>query len=1231
MRRLRFTHVVVVINLVTMTPIVAVAFVIPPSSSLLPLFPSTHSSSSSSSSSTARTSYSPLLLLADEKKKEMPNNDQVANNDNDDNNNNNKENDSRYPRQRRYMQKTKSLKSDKTNTTTHESKLSSELSSREILKSFEDVIIQQQHPRKKTTVVVRRVNNGYDIDGSIDELLNSMMDDLLLVFNSNDDNDQPQQQQQQKQQRRISECIKPRDASSIIRLLGQRPYLHMTMLQFCRTYCHDMYDNSMERRQRGGQPTPTSAAAATAAAAQDAIMYAYSAVIAAIAKPPPITVTKRKMLSKSSSTISLQTEKGKGRHPQDKTSSTTTTNDDDSTNNNNNNNITILTTSNYRNSTYLKSLLSEMKDMYNIHTPNSYILSGILLGIDDMVESIALLNDFEQQYSAISNNNNNNNNDNLEQPILTVHVYNVVIATCSKSINNNINNSNNNNNNNNGWQCALSILRRMIQHGPEPNEQTYSYVLGACATAGQMNVAFSLLDSLLHGGGGGGGDDGDGRSTKKVIRPITPELCLPLLKAFANAGDSTRAKLIISMMNENNSVMTTNSTTAAAATTTTTTTTTTTAITTEMMNLYLLSLARNDEHHNQQMEASIVLKGMIINGPFPDIVSYNTVLLVYANAGDYDGARDLLDRMTNGIDDTIISSTTNSIIIRPDVISYNTVLSCASPHDALSLIQEMKLTRRNRVGGIRPNSITYVNAITRCRKTSINGGIDPRIAFDIAIHLLNMARKEEDFGITLLNVYVYSSVIWMAEAVNDYRTAVQVLREMKKCPPPNAICYDGVISVLSKQGLHREALYLYYEMQSKDLSATRRTYNRLVYAVTNSIDTELSHTKKIALLEGILTKMPVDDRNVHVGGPLFESIIRYHGAVTDSRRVYQTARRVFDLIAEPVDDACLSAMLRVCSLAEPVMWKEALEIVRMFPRPGLVSTSALNYAVITCAKADQYDEALDLIDLYGGLRNDKGVGVRAINAVISACGRSYRPDMAVQILNDMETMYGVKPDEASYRSAIIACNQAEHRERIHQQTSSTGHKLKWWECALSLLRRMKEDDLKPSVQTVSSVVSACEAAGEWQHALGVLASIFPLLFLDGSILPIPMFPLIDGVEQMGKTEPPNLFCLNAAISACEKGGRWVEALQLYENIRSMNSAKPNFITVNSLLIALERAEQTALAESIYRNAVKEKTVLPWKRRYDNDGKLKTMMVSPNYWFYSVVCIVILISHNKCHL
>lgn len=204
----------------------------------------------------------------------------------------------------------------------------------------------------------------------------------------------------------------------------------------------------------------------------------------------------------------------------------------------------------------------------------------------------------------------------------------------------------------------------------------------------------------------------------------------------------------------------------------------------------------------------------------------------------------------------------------------------------------------------------------------------------------------------------------------------------------------------------------------------------------------------------------------------------------------------------------------------------------------------------------------------------------------------------------MSLRYGVEPDEVSYRIAIIACNQAEHREHkeLQCEISDNGPVLTWWECALSLLRRMREDDISPSLQSISSAVSACEAAGQWQRAIGVLELM-------------PSFSPLLGDDQMKEMndpdEPANLYCLNAAISACEKGGAWFEALQLYESIRSAQNTKnavmPNFITVSSLLIALEKANQLELAESIYTDAIRDGVVSPWKRRHDNDGKLRIMM------------------------
>lgn len=110
-------------------------------------------------------------------------------------------------------------------------------------------------------------------------------------------------------------------------------------------------------------------------------------------------------------------------------------------------------------------------------------------------------------------------------------------------------------------------------------------------------------------------------------------------------------------------------------------------------------------------------------------------------------------------------------------------------------------------------------------------------------------------------------------------------------------------------------------------------------------------------------------------------------------------------------------------------------------------------------------------------RRPLSLSVVAINSLIAACGRGRRPDLALAVLNEMESQFGLRPDKRSYRSAIIACNQAEHERRLRPRWSDVCHEdadeddleaMQWWECAISLLRRMGENGIKADIQTFVS-------------------------------------------------------------------------------------------------------------------------------------------------------------------
>ena len=71
--------------------------------------------------------------------------------------------------------------------------------------------------------------------------------------------------------------------------------------------------------------------------------------------------------------------------------------------------------------------------------------------------------------------------------------------------------------------------------------------------------------------------------------------------------------------------------------------------------------------------------------------------------------------------------------------------------------------------------------------------------------------------------------------------------------------------------------------------------------------------------------------------------------------------------------------------------------------------------------------------------------------------------------------------------------------------------------ALSLLDEMRVAAVAPNVISYSAAISACEKGGRWEQAVS----------------------LLDEMREAGVL--PNVVSFNAAISACEKGGRWERA------------------------------------------------------------------------------------------
>jgi len=387
------------------------------------------------------------------------------------------------------------------------------------------------------------------------------------------------------------------------------------------------------------------------------------------------------------------------------------------------------------------------------------------------------------------------------------------------------------------------------------------------------------------------------------------------------------------------------------------------------------------------------------------------------------------------------------------------------------------------------------------------------------------------------------------------------------------VSYNGVIAALAACGEADEAVSLFREIvtERSDIEPNFLTFNNLALAIRKVEGAE----EKLALLWRVYHKMGLRHRQASIGGRVLEALISTYGLLGH----FEEAQQVFDSINGPADAECLRAILFACSQAHPPEWEDALsllhtsDIVEGGKGPAFVDPGALCNAMLACSKANKWEESLQLLHVYG----DNNGSIMAVNSLIAACGRGGRADLSVELLNEME-LFGVTPNELSYRNAIIACNQAEHEQRrshprLREETN--GLCFGWWECAISLFRRMKENGLSPDKQTLSSAISACESAGEWQLALEILQAA------------------------MDEDDDMNLFCFNAALSACEKGDAWVEALEIYERL-AHGGMQPNIVTLSSLVLALDKAGQKELAVSKYEEGIRKKYLKsPWRSTKDS--------------------------------
>ena len=99
-----------------------------------------------------------------------------------------------------------------------------------------------------------------------------------------------------------------------------------------------------------------------------------------------------------------------------------------------------------------------------------------------------------------------------------------------------------------------------------------------------------------------------------------------------------------------------------------------------------------------------------------------------------------------------------------------------------------------------------------------------------------------------------------------------------------------------------------------------------------------------------------EERNASISGNIYDTLIRTYGKMD----AYDDAVRIFEMI-QSANAQCLSSMLYVCSVVSPARWEDAIfllhtsDIVPGASNRGRIDYSALSYAVIACAKENEWE------------------------------------------------------------------------------------------------------------------------------------------------------------------------------------------------------------------------------------------------------------------------------------
>ncbi len=414
----------------------------------------------------------------------------------------------------------------------------------------------------------------------------------------------------------------------------------------------------------------------------------------------------------------------------------------------------------------------------------------------------------------------------------------------------------------------------------------------------------------------------------------------------------------------------------------------------------------------------------------------------------------------------------------------------------------------------RSAEVAFTSALNACQKAT---------SWHAVIELLkHMSLHQVELNAMTYGVYSKAVSDW-----GDWHLSLEVLKDMKNQEvSPTSVNYSLAISAFQTTAIWQAALLLAYNTSLRDV---------FLCSVAISVCEEAGEWEAALKLLDDFRLMQVE-----------LDLAAYNAAISacEKASAWQRALMLFMEVSQVLQPNVVSCSATIAACQKAGKWQKAL---RLLSEAKASDTKADVIAHNSAIRACKWQFALLLLSC----TRKKHLELNIMSYSAAMCPETCGPwEWSIFLFQDISTS-AVESNILTYGSVLAACERADWELATHLATLdgldvnvvlfntslTASQKATAWLQTLATLQHVKLKGLKPDrVSHLVLLTSLVEASDQWSLALW----------------------------HFHFSKIPDVNLCNAAISACERPSKWLEAMKIF-NLMSFRDMKLELISYNSLL------------------------------------------------------------------